>query len=240
MISKPVVFLGGVATAFIGGLWFYMDHLHTQSGFQIQGGALPIRDTFIEEPYYKTLKTRAEAGDPHFQMLLGQAFYEGGRTLARDDVQAALWTQKAAEQGNLKAKAHWAFFHLTGVGVPKDEKQGYLGLKKAAEEGDLFAQGKLGIFLIDRDLERALYWLQKAAADNPEAQYALAVLYREGAGLEKHAQVANAWAQRAANKGHPRALLWVADLQKDRPQVSYNLSLLAQEIASERFDRLRY
>ena len=73
-----------------------------------------------------------------------------------------------------------------------------------AEKGDAFAQAQLGQhYLTDEqaleDLDQAVYWLQRAAAqDEPHAIYVLGTLHESGHGLKQDMKAAHAFYLRAA------------------------------------------
>lgn len=90
--------------------------------------------------------------------------------------------------------------------------QAHAKLTPVAEQGDPRAQYLLGYMHekgqgVDRDLEAAARWYQRAAeAGHPESQYRLAVGYLCGAGgLPKDEERAAALLKRSADAGYPKA-----------------------------------
>ena len=61
--------------------------------------------------------------------------YGEGRGVPKDDVQAALWYRRAAEQGYADAQYSLGLMYGVGEGVPKDEVQAYVWMNLAAAQG---------------------------------------------------------------------------------------------------------
>jgi len=80
-----------------------------------------------------------------------------------------------------------------------------------AENGDINAQYELALLYqkgggLEKDLEKAIYWYQKAAENKCiEAQNNLAKLYYKGEEIEKNLEKAFYWCQKAAENGSNKA-----------------------------------
>ncbi len=80
-----------------------------------------------------------------------------------------------------------------------------------AESGDVTAMYELGHAYnrakgTERDLEKAAYWYEKAAAgNNAKAQYDLGMMYAAGAGVPNDFNRAGELLEAAAKQRHPRA-----------------------------------
>ena len=78
--------------------------------------------------------------------------------------------------------------------------------KKLAIQGDVSAQINLAVMYdtgdgVPKDLEKAAYWLTKAAEQgNPEAQYAIGVYYFYGDGVPKDSKQAIYWLRKASEQ----------------------------------------
>lgn len=57
---------------------------------------------------------------------------------------AAMWYQRAAEQGNMKGQYEWGDCYYNGWGVDKNEEEAVRWYRKAAEQGYAQAQCTLG------------------------------------------------------------------------------------------------
>lgn len=126
------------------------------------------------------LLAKANAGDPAAQVLVGES-YAGGKGVASDPKQAALWYRKAADQGFIIGEIHLAALYRDGAGktFPRDVEAAAAWYRKAADAGDSGAQGTLGILYafgqgVPRNDVEAYFWLDLAAAANSpnQAQYA--------------------------------------------------------------------
>jgi TPR repeat protein len=78
--------------------------------------------------------------------------YDDGRGVPQDNLQAASWYRKAAEQGNADAQYSLGRLYYEGRGVPQDYAQAAAWHRKAAEQGDAVAQGSLGLARISHRL----------------------------------------------------------------------------------------
>ncbi len=150
----------------------------------------------------KALQDRAAAGDAEAQCGLGRQ-YEFALGVRRDNKQAVLWLQKAAEQGNIIATVE--------LGVVfdrmKDFPQALIWYRKAAEQGNARAEYNLGLAYgngesVPKDLSEANAWFRKAADQGDAlAQSNLAVDYEHGIGVSQDYRQAADWYRKAAEQG---------------------------------------
>ncbi|MDJ1158261.1 tetratricopeptide repeat protein [Chelatococcus sp. SYSU_G07232] len=138
--------------------------------------------------------------------LLGE-LYAQGLGVAQDPGKAADWYRLAHAKGNADATFALAMLTLQGRGATKDEKAGLALLEEAAGKGHPLASYNLAVVLIGRgkpeDMKRAATLVTRAAEmEVADAQYALAVLMREGRGVNKDPVEAAIWMSRAAGNGH--------------------------------------
>ncbi len=96
--------------------------------------------------HIKEYMSKAEAGDPDAQFILGMA-YTQGLGVPADAAKAGEWMQKAAEgyRKPIYAKNGDALYKLgsiyaLGIGTPKDMKQATFWWEKAAEQGSVHGQ----------------------------------------------------------------------------------------------------
>jgi len=132
------------------------------------------RDLFkaLENSLAETIKA-ADAGHDYSQYQLGARYLEG-EGVPQNDKEAVKWLMKAAEQGHPESIYRLREMSLKGRGMPED--------KTLAEKllNDLFLQAKtdnahaqLRVALmyhngdsLDVDMEKAVYWYDKAAAQD--------------------------------------------------------------------------
>jgi hypothetical protein len=110
----------------------------------------------------------AESGDKVAQTYVGE-IYERGLGTAPDYAKAALWYQKAADQGYARAAINLGFLYEQGLGVPKDPAKALALYRKAAGiEGSINLDGapqassKEELDALRRDLDRTRQDLEKA------------------------------------------------------------------------------
>ncbi|MDR0882852.1 MAG: sel1 repeat family protein [Candidatus Adiutrix sp.] len=117
---------------------------------------------------FTNLMDAANNGGVEAQAQLGFLFFKGSKETSQDNVQAALWFQKAAEQGHARAQFQLADMYFKALGVTKDEGKAVEWILKAAESGHAVAQSKLSVFYangafgLPQDKAKAEYWGNKA------------------------------------------------------------------------------
>ena len=152
----------------------------------------------------------ADSGNSDAQYKLSLAL-ESGNHIQRDPKGALQYLKKSAAAGNLEALSHYADKFLVGdeeAGIHNDLGQAIGLLEVAAKKGFEAAQIKLGKIYWDvrygyHDVTTAINkWMMPAIRGNRDAEYYLALAYRE---LGKE-QESNKWLRAAADKFQPDAL----------------------------------
>ncbi len=118
---------------------------------------------------------RAWIGDAETQFKLG-VMYESGDGVSKDEVEAARWLRKAAEQGLPKAQYTLALMYNVGRGVPYDDAEALRWYRKAAEQGEDAAQFRLGWRYqygggVPKDDVQAHVWLNLSRAAGNESAH---------------------------------------------------------------------
>ena len=133
--------------------------------------------------YYR----RAEKlGDTGAKNNLGNLFRKG-EIVPKDPAQAISWYKKAGAP----VSHYWVgWYYHHGEGVAKNLKKACEYYRRAAEAGEARAQEALGEIYVrgeldsKEDYENGVFWLEKAAAQGrAQAQYEMALLYKDGRGL---------------------------------------------------------
>lgn len=119
------------------------------------------------EQALKEWQPLARAGEPNAQHSLGM-MYEYGHGLERDDVEAAKWYLKAAEQNISEAQYRLAVFYDYGWGVGPDANLAAKWYEQAAYRGHPFAQHDLAYMYlkgtgVPKDKIQAYKWLKIAS-----------------------------------------------------------------------------
>jgi TPR repeat protein len=82
--------------------------------------------------------------------------YDNGRGVAQDEVKAAQWYRKAAEQGDAEAQFNLGVMCQCGRGVAQDETRGVQWYRKAAEQGHKGAQSALATLELEANIRKIL------------------------------------------------------------------------------------
>ena len=162
---------------------------------------------------FSLLKSAATAGNPNAQYLLA-ILYDFGRGTSTNHEEANVWYLKAAEQGQDDAQFNLAISYRRGEGIEQNHDMAVYWLGKAAANGD-------------RDAMRVL--VNEYSDTYPEAQYALAHIYRDGITLHNNldmypneednqeiapdAEEYRYWLKMAAENGHPEAMKELENLK---------------------------
>ncbi|WP_199388424.1 tetratricopeptide repeat protein [Geomonas anaerohicana] len=111
------------------------------------------------EDGYNILGELAVEGDAEAQFIMGDIC----ESMLNRPEQAAIWFQRAADQGLAKAQRNYADMLMVGKGLACDRAKAFCYYTKAAEQGIPEAQFVLGEFFrngdaVPKDLEKAAYW----------------------------------------------------------------------------------
>lgn len=136
------------------------------------------------------LRYAAEGGEPLAQWKLGRMYAEGDG-VARDDAKAYDYFSKLVE--------HFA-------DEEPDPRERSVAAHAFVAVG-LYLRDGLSAAKIEPDLDRAFELFRYAATyfRNADAQYHLARMYLDGAGVKKDLRQGVNWLELAARKGHPQA-----------------------------------
>ncbi len=110
----------------------------------------------------------AKRGDAGAQNALG-SLYSNGKGIPKNEHKALYWVNLSAEKGHVPAYTSLGIIYEYGYGVKADIEKAFDYYQKAAEAGEPVAQTNLAnIYYRSGNLERAKYWLEKAAQQNNE------------------------------------------------------------------------
>lgn len=140
----------------------------------------------------------AEKGHPYnkyqFAMLMMQTAWT-----QEDRKEAFTWMKTCADEGNPDAMLQLANMYRDGNGTVKDTKQYIKYLESSADYGNFWAiKGLAEIYLtgkiVMKDDKKAFdYYLKGALQGNGGMQYQIAVMYRDGIGIEKNIAESEKW-----------------------------------------------
>ena len=137
---------------------------------------------------------------------------EEGDEAANDEIEAAKWFRKAAEQGEPTAQSWLGELYCMGSGVPKDTAEGIKWYRKSAEQGNANAQCDLGGCYcrgegVPQDYTEAVKWYRRAAEQGDAfGQELLGGMYELGQGVPEDYVQAYKWFNLAAAQGDTNAI----------------------------------
>ncbi len=158
------------------------------------------------------LKIAADKGDTfaelHYALLIAAAI-DGKSSIQYEPTLAASYAIRAADKGDISARALMGFFYLIGEGVAVDETKAAHYLRAPAESGDapsmellgnLFCEGKGGLKQSDEDCVR---WLSRAAdLGIASAQANFGFMLATGQKTEKDVSRGVSYVRKSAAAGH--------------------------------------
>jgi TPR repeat protein len=168
------------------------------------------RGMFLTAFKEATKRLEANADDTAAMALLAE-LYTRGLGVNQDWEKAASWYKLAAQRGNKRAAYDYAMLLMQGTGVKKDPDEARRLLEQASETVPQAAYS-LGLLLLSENSkegdQRAVTLFRRAVGGmEGDAEYALAVLYRQGRGVQRDPNQAAVWMARAAAARNPAAEL---------------------------------
>ena len=163
----------------------------------------------FEEGFH--LSSDADLNDADIQFFLGVCYDFGYGGAEKNDIRAAEWYLKAAEQGVKYAQYNIGNMYKSGRGVEKNYEKAVMWYRKAADQGDADAQCNLGDMYdngwgVPQDYAEAVKWYRKSAEQgDADAQNNLGVKYKRGQGVEQDYAEAVKWYRKAAEQGNAMA-----------------------------------
>ena len=157
----------------------------------------------------------ASSGDAHTQAAVGIYFLGN-----HDYVTAKQWFSKAAAKGEPNAQNGLGYLHQFGYGVRQSRKTANDYFLKSAKQGNSDSQFWLGENLIlSKDFKDGAYWTKQAAMNgSADAQFNLAILYRDGHGVREDVGYSYFWFTVAATNGHQKSKELIDDLNAKLPK----------------------
>ena len=195
-------------------------------------GAVDAGDVLPAAIGDSTLREAALAGNAAAAYEVAMRFF-AGRGALQNDVAAAHWLQRAAQQGLVPAQFRLGGLYEKGIGVEKDLVRARDLYLAAAEKGNANAMHNLAVLYAEGvtgapQYDKAVIWFRKAADHGIEdSQYNLGILYGRGIGVARNEAESYKWFALAANQGDKEAA-------KKRDEVAAHLD--PQSLAAARLD----
>ena len=167
------------------------------------------------------LRAAAVKGDPAAEYEVATRFAEG-RGVPQSLAEAAIWFERAANQGLVPAQFRLGGLYEKGMGVRKNLDTARRLYLAAAEAGHAKAMHNLAVLYAEGvdgkpDYATAARWFRKAADHGVvDSQYNLAILYARGIGVETNFAEAFKWFALAGRDGD-------RDAQRKRDDVANRL-----------------
>lgn len=121
----------------------------------------------------------------------------------RSEMQAAIWTEKAAQMGNVDAMCAMGDRNFYGIGVMKDLKKAEYWYKQAIKTKNgrgYFAIGRFKIYI--SKMSEGIKYMEKAAiAGWPEGYYVLGLMKMQGIGMKQDRRRGRVLLEQAAAAG---------------------------------------
>jgi TPR repeat protein len=173
-----------------------------------------------DKEIYARLQREASSGNVTAMRYVGLlTFY--GQGVAKDDIQANDWWEKAAAAGDSGAMANIGWLYANGRGVPQDYAKAWEWYEKAAAAGNAFAMVEIGLLYhhgrgVPQDYAKVHEWFEKAvAAGDSFAMADIGVLYRYGRGVPQDYAKAREWFEKAVAAGDTVAMSELGVLHRD-------------------------
>jgi TPR repeat protein len=197
---------------------------------------------YDQQEYAKAIelcRPLAEQGEPKPQAVLG-LMYMRGQGVEHDDLEAADWFRKAAEQGDGTGEAWLGFSYFVGFGgVPEDLAEAMRWYRKAAKQGNATGEEGLGTMfaggmIVQHDDEQAAMWFRKAAQQgDAAAQHDLGAAYEYGHGVPRDYVLAYMWQSLASAPKVNVGLVAKSALDGLAKQMTLDQIAEAQKMARE-------
>ena len=158
---------------------------------------------------FADIKIQAEAGDAQAQLSLG-FYYDTGKGVKRDGMEALKWYKKSAEQGNALSQFNVGSKYFEGNDVNKDYNEAFKWFLKSAEQGNSYAQLYVGAIYFKgvsdakTNSVEAVKWIRRSANQgNADAQGCLGEAYQNGEGITQDYVEAYKWYALSAAQDGP-------------------------------------
>ena len=151
-------------------------------------------------------RVNANALDAPAMTLVGELYAEG-LGIKKNSEEALRWYRLACLQNNREACFAEALLYLQGNGVTQNKVEAKTLFEKAASQDHAGAWYNLGVMALEGEganpqpdfVRAAMSFTKGAELGDMDAAYSLAILYKEGRGVEKNLAAAEKWLHIAAD-----------------------------------------
>jgi len=164
---------------------------------------------------------QAENGNVDSQYTVGIR-YLNGNGVNKSPSTAVKWIRKAAEQDHAGAQYQLGSMYRDGHGVPKSEGEAIKWFRLASSWGVGEAQRALDGLLRTQLLANEKDFSANPELSEPEAQYALGLMYIDGKAVNKDVNTAVQWFLKAARQDHAEAQYRLGEMYRNGIGVQTN------------------
>lgn len=155
--------------------------------------------------YASLLNKAAELNSDDAKVLLGYNHMVGNSYIAKNPTIGLQLLEKADSEGRIDAALDLGWCYLKGIGVTQNTNKAIEYAQKIASTyHDANSALLLGYcYDTQSDYTTAMQWYAIAANENnPNAQYQMAIHYRDGLGVEANQDYADNWYRKAVANGY--------------------------------------
>ena len=209
--STAETVVSGAALVWLGYYAKALFYFHGNEEYDTKEGkekAITLYTTILPALKAAVAVEEEDESAPHLQYLLGW-YYHGTLGFGQENDKACHLFRLAANQGLAIAQSNLGLCYALGMGVPQDKAEAIRWYRLAANKGHAPAQYNLGIQCIQEtppNYSRAIpYFRQAADQCFTSAQYMLGVMYCNGEGVNRDADMGCEFLQMAVTKGYAAA-----------------------------------
>ena len=165
---------------------------------------------------FKLYLQAAECGSAVAQFKVAEWYRSGSGGVVQSDDEALRWFRRAAEQDFPPAISAMGYCYGKGKGVEKNAIEAIEWYRRAAEMKHPEAYRQLGYCYesgfggVEKDVQKAFsLYLQAAELGDSDAQFVVALKFKDGVGVAKNLEESFAWMKKAADQGKFEAQLYI-------------------------------
>lgn len=167
------------------------------------------RNNYTEQPFVKSIISKAEQGKATAQTILG-IYYIDGLGVEKDKDKGLYWITKAAKQNLGNAQYLLGTLLIQDNDTEKDISKAIPWIKKSAEQEHVQALTSLALLYLEgekisKDSSKAIDLFEQAARQNTECQYILGNIYWDSKFIDSNKKLALQWYTTAAENNNINA-----------------------------------
>ncbi len=169
-----------------------------------------LAKTYEQDKNYRSAlswyEKAAKQGHADAQYHLGE-FYKKGNSVVQNHKEALYWYEKASENNHTEALGALGLIYNLGLGTEKDYKKAQNYYQRFRKAKNLPPQHVI-------DEQNYKTHIDKARSGDKASQHKVAVMYKNGIGVERSIKKAKYWLRKLAKSGDQKAKIELDKLQK--------------------------